>query len=48
MWKYCRRRRFDNAVKAYTLGARGKPFEDPFSPFWEWNTQEDDTAFANL
>jgi len=43
-----RRRRFDNPVKAYTLGARGNPFEDPFSAFWEWNTQEDDTVFANL
>jgi len=27
---------------------RGNPFEDPFAAFWEWNTQEDDTAFANL
>jgi len=27
---------------------RGTPFEDPFATFWEWDTPEDDKAFANL
>jgi antitoxin PrlF len=27
---------------------RGAPFEDPFVMFWEWDTPEDDEAFANL
>ena len=27
---------------------RGTPFEDPFVTFWEWDTPEDDEAFANL
>jgi antitoxin PrlF len=27
---------------------RGAQFEDPFAAFWEWNTPEDDNAFANL
>ena len=27
---------------------RGTPFEDPFAAFWEWDTPEDDEAFANL
>ena len=26
----------------------GTPFEDPFATFWEWDTPEDDEAFANL
>ena len=27
---------------------RGVPFEDPFATFWEWDTLEDDEAFADL
>ena len=27
---------------------RGTPFDDPFATFWEWDTPEDDDAFANL
>lgn len=27
---------------------RGSPFDDPFATFWEWDTPEDDEAFANL
>jgi antitoxin PrlF len=27
---------------------RDNPFEDPFATFWEWDTPEDDEAFANL
>ncbi len=27
---------------------RGVPFEDPFAAFWEWDTPEDDEAFAHL
>ena len=27
---------------------RGKPFDDPFATFSEWDTFEDDRAFANL
>jgi antitoxin PrlF len=26
----------------------GDPLEDPFAAFWEWDTPEDDKAFANL
>lgn len=26
----------------------GAPFEDPFASFTEWNTPEDDAAFADL
>jgi hypothetical protein len=26
----------------------GTPVEDPFATFWEWDTPEDDEAFANL
>ena len=28
--------------------ARGTPFEDPFATFREWDTPEDDKAFAGL
>jgi antitoxin PrlF len=27
---------------------RGTPFEDPFATFREWDTPEDDEAFADL
>ncbi len=27
---------------------RGTPFEDPFATFQEWNSPEDDAAFADL
>jgi hypothetical protein len=27
---------------------RGNPFEDPFSTFWEWDSKEDEAAFADL
>ncbi len=27
---------------------RGTPFEDPFATFWEWDTPEDEEAFADL
>jgi antitoxin PrlF len=27
---------------------RGTPFEDPFASFREWDTPEDDEAFADL
>jgi antitoxin PrlF len=27
---------------------RGAPFEDPFATFHEWDTPEDDEAFAGL
>jgi len=27
---------------------RGVPFEDPFASFREWDTPEDDAAFADL
>lgn len=27
---------------------RGEPFEDPFASFWEWDTPEDEEAFADL
>ena len=26
----------------------GDPLEDPFVTFWEWNTPEDDEAFADF
>ena len=30
------------------LPRRGDPFEDPFSAFWEWDSKEDEEAFADL
>ena len=33
---------------APTPPRRGTPFEDPFAAFGEWNTPEDDEAFADL
>jgi antitoxin PrlF len=28
------------------LPRKGDPLEDPFSTFWEWDTEEDERAFA--
>jgi hypothetical protein len=39
------------AVLAQETGAlvrKGDPIEDPFATFWEWDTAEDEVAFANL
>ena len=30
------------------LPRKGDPFEDPFSTFWEWDTEEDERAFAKI
>jgi antitoxin PrlF len=30
------------------LPRKGVPFEDPFAAFWEWDTDEDERAFANF
>ena len=30
------------------LPRKGVPFEDPFAAFWEWDTPEDEEAFANF
>jgi hypothetical protein len=27
---------------------KGDPIDDPFATFWEWDTKEDEQAFANL
>jgi antitoxin PrlF len=36
-------------TKAIPPGPRhGTPFEDPFATFREWDTPEDDAAFADL
>jgi antitoxin PrlF len=30
------------------LPRKGDPLEDPFSTFWEWDTEEDERAFKNF
>ncbi len=30
------------------LPRRGDPLEDPFSTFWEWDSEEDKQAFSDL
>jgi antitoxin PrlF len=30
------------------LPRKGNPLEDPFATFWEWDTEEDERAFADL
>jgi len=30
------------------LPRKGDPLEDPFATFWEWDTKEDERAFADL
>jgi antitoxin PrlF len=30
------------------LPRKGDPLEDPFATFWEWDTEEDEQAFADL
>ena len=30
------------------LPRKGVPFEDPFAAFWEWDTPEDEEAFAEF
>jgi antitoxin PrlF len=35
-------------LKAPAKLRRGMPFEDPFACFREWDTQEDEEAFADL
>jgi antitoxin PrlF len=36
-------------TKALPKGPKkGDPLEDPFATFWEWDTPEDNEAFADL
>ena len=30
------------------LPRKGNPLEDPFATFWEWDTEEDERAFADF
>ena len=30
------------------LPRKGDPLEDPFAAFWEWDSEEDERAFANF
>jgi hypothetical protein len=36
------------APESALLVRKGDPLDDPFATFWEWDTAEDEIAFADL